>query len=374
MRTPLALLAVAVAMVLAGAGVWQAVQPAATTVEQDVTAIAATLRCPTCQGLSVADSDAAISRSMRDIIAEQLAEGRSPDEVRGYFVQRYGDWILLSPSPDGLGWLVWGLPVLALLGGAGVAVSRTRQPAAVSAADLEHAAELARLHADGRLALSQTPAGERLEAALDVAAQISDEQVTVAGRRAVMARIGAAVAAQRREAAAVVPSAPDRPAPSPTTPCPNRTSTRRHRLGWAGVTGTFVVVLVATLGTNLASRGAGDLPTGNLAAAEGTADPSPTAELEALLATVEQNPQDVPSRLELAGRLLQLGDVDGARANAQTVLEQRPDQPDGLLLLGLALATDGSAVAPQTLQRFLDNAPADHPGIPLARSLLDPPQ
>ncbi|WP_370325942.1 hypothetical protein [Euzebya sp.] len=54
------------------------------------------------------------------------------------------------------------------------------------------------------------------------------------------------------------------------------------------------------------------------------------------------------------------------------MLAQQPDQPDGLLLLGLALATDGSPVAPQTLQRFLDAAPAGHPGIPLARSLLDP--
>ncbi|WP_370325943.1 cytochrome c-type biogenesis protein CcmH [Euzebya sp.] len=80
--------------------------------------------------------------------------------VRGYFVQRYGDWILLSPEASGLGWLVWGLPVLAVLGGAGVAMAHTgRRPTAVSAADVDHAANLAALYVEGRVALPQTRRG-----------------------------------------------------------------------------------------------------------------------------------------------------------------------------------------------------------------------
>lgn len=79
--------------------------------------IAAGLRCPTCQGLSVADSNSPLAQSMRDIIDEQVAAGQGDDEVRQYFVSRYGDWVLLSPRADGSGWIVWVLPVAAVVVG-----------------------------------------------------------------------------------------------------------------------------------------------------------------------------------------------------------------------------------------------------------------
>ena len=132
----------------------------------------------------------------------------------------------------------------------------------------------------------------------------------------------------------------------------------------------FGVFVTGLLAINLAPRAVGELPTGNLPVA-GPAGPNATAEIDALRAAVDQDPSDLPARLELAAQLIQVGDTGGARTQARAVLDQAPDHPDGLLLLGLALTTDGSPVAPQTLQRFLDAAPADHPGISLARSLLE---
>lgn len=357
-------------------GLWQALDAPSGTPQQQTTAIAAGLRCPTCQGLSVADSAAPIANSMREIIAEQLADGRTPDEVRGYFVARYGEWILLSPRTGGLGWLVWFLPVAAVLGGTGAALSQTRRrPTAVPAADLDHAAELADRYAAGRLALPQTPAGERLEAALELASAIADdrEDASTGAQRNGMIRIAAALAAQRREATvpavaagrdrAAAPAADDRVAGAVL---------RRRGMSYAGGTAAFAAVLLGLLAFNLAPRGVGDLPTGNLP--EFDSGPSATAELDALRASVEQDPSNIAARLDLASQLLQAGDVGGAQVQARAVLDQQPDHPDGLLLLGLALFTDGSPVAPQTLQRFLDAAPPEHPGIPLARSLMDPQQ
>ena len=79
-------------------------------------ALAGELRCPDCQALSVAESHTAAADAIRAEIAEQLAAGRSVDEVRQHFVDRYGQWILLQPADP----LVWLLPVVVV--GIGVAL------------------------------------------------------------------------------------------------------------------------------------------------------------------------------------------------------------------------------------------------------------
>ncbi len=79
-------------------------------------ALAAELRCPDCQGLSVAESRTAAAQAIRGQIAEQLAAGRSPDEVRQSFVDRYGDWILLRPRAP-LAWVVPLALIAVALGG-----------------------------------------------------------------------------------------------------------------------------------------------------------------------------------------------------------------------------------------------------------------
>jgi cytochrome c-type biogenesis protein CcmH len=68
--------------------------------------LAAELRCPDCQGLSVADSPTTSAQEIRRQIDELLAGGATDDEVRAHFTARYGEWILLAPSSP----LVWLLP------------------------------------------------------------------------------------------------------------------------------------------------------------------------------------------------------------------------------------------------------------------------
>jgi len=80
-------------------------------------AIAASLRCPTCNGLSVKDSTSPMAGSMREIIDEQVAAGRSDEQIRAHFVDRYSDWVLLQPPASGGGWLIWVVPVLVAIVG-----------------------------------------------------------------------------------------------------------------------------------------------------------------------------------------------------------------------------------------------------------------
>ena len=89
--------------------------------EDRVRVIASELRCVVCQNLSVADSPAEMAVQMRGIVREQLKAGKSADEIRSYFVSKYGEWVLLAPPAHGFNLTVWILPFAALLAGLGFA-------------------------------------------------------------------------------------------------------------------------------------------------------------------------------------------------------------------------------------------------------------
>ena len=84
-------------------------------------------RCPTCQGLSVKDSEAGFSVQIRNKIEEMLQSGATDDEIRAYFVERYGEWILRSPPKRGFNLLLWILPALGMTGGMAFLFHKSRQ-------------------------------------------------------------------------------------------------------------------------------------------------------------------------------------------------------------------------------------------------------
>jgi cytochrome c-type biogenesis protein CcmH len=92
--------------------------PAADSVlDARTAAVASTLRCPVCQGESIQDSPAELAQQMRAIVKEKLRNGETPQQIQGYFVARYGEWILLEPAVTGLNVLLYALPVVLVLGG-----------------------------------------------------------------------------------------------------------------------------------------------------------------------------------------------------------------------------------------------------------------
>ena len=88
--------------------------PATHVSEETVRDVAAQLRCVVCQNLSVADSPSEMAAQMRAIVRERLEAGETPEQVREYFVARYGEWILLAPRRSGFNLLVWGFPLAAV--------------------------------------------------------------------------------------------------------------------------------------------------------------------------------------------------------------------------------------------------------------------
>lgn len=90
--------------------------------------LAAQLRCPVCQGVSVAESRSDTALAMQDQIRRMVESGKSDAEIRDYFVDRYGQWALLDPSGDGLGLALWVLPAAALAAGVVALMARRRRP------------------------------------------------------------------------------------------------------------------------------------------------------------------------------------------------------------------------------------------------------
>ena len=95
--------------------------------EAAVHEIAARLRCVVCQNLSVADSPSEMASQMRAIIRERLAAGERPEDVQRYFVDRYGEWILLEPPRRGFNLVVWLVPLAGLVAGLASAVVLVRR-------------------------------------------------------------------------------------------------------------------------------------------------------------------------------------------------------------------------------------------------------
>ena len=125
------------AIALVGLVVVLVLRPDVAGPSQRADALAAELRCPDCQGLSVADSPTAAAQEIRRQIDELVAGGATDDAVREHFVARYGEWILLAPRA-GIAWIVPFVVALVGLGVLGLIVARRRAvpaPAAVSDAE-----------------------------------------------------------------------------------------------------------------------------------------------------------------------------------------------------------------------------------------------
>jgi len=78
------------------------------------------LRCLVCQNQTLADSNADLAEDLRREVRELAVSGKSDDEIRGYLVARYGDFVLYNPPVKPTTWLLWFGPFALAVGGAGL--------------------------------------------------------------------------------------------------------------------------------------------------------------------------------------------------------------------------------------------------------------
>ena len=80
------------------------------------------LRCLVCRSETIADSNATLAADLRRQVREMMAAGKTDQEIFQHMVDRYGDYVLYKPPLTARTWLLWGGPILLLVGGAAIAV------------------------------------------------------------------------------------------------------------------------------------------------------------------------------------------------------------------------------------------------------------
>lgn len=383
-------------LLLVAVGVWQATRSGGPATPQDrAVAVEDSLRCPTCQGLSIADSPSPIAAGMRQEVERQLATGATADQVRGYFTARYGDWILLDPPRRGIGWLVWLLPIAVLLTG-GWQVSRTLSRRAttprraeddeVTAVQLQAAdalaagapeaceqwsepvtAALADLRS-ARLDAEVDPAAlpEAEDARLRLATALRDHPVPVASSappvdlQDVAAELEPFPEVEEQQP----PHGPDTAPPSDSTGSILRPRRLPARLALGAAALLFAGLIAVTLSGSLGSRTVGAVVTGTFAGGTATTRPPGAggADLGTLRRATQDRPGDVASWLAYASALDQSGDLAAAEPAYRKVLGLDPSNIAGSEQYAWLLTRGGSPNEAVTLL------------IPLARQHPDDPR
>lgn len=134
----------AVVLALALAGGARAVEPDEMlkdpAQEARAEAIGKQLRCPVCKTESIEESDADFTKDLRKLVREQVAAGKTDQQVLDYMHSRYGDFILLKPPFKPSTWVLWlAPPAILVLGGVFALLMIRRRPVTAEAAPLTEA-------------------------------------------------------------------------------------------------------------------------------------------------------------------------------------------------------------------------------------------
>jgi cytochrome c-type biogenesis protein CcmH len=333
--------------------------------EDRVRAIASGLRCVVCQNLSVADSPSEMAVQMRGIVREQLKAAKTPDEIRAYFVSKYGEWVLLAPTAQGFNLTVWVLPFAVLLAGLGLAVWFLRRWSRRGRDEPEEPVDpelLERVRAEvgggdfGQGRLQELPDDDHARIYQDLrelefdrqAGKLSEadyESLKQRYERQAVRRL-----AEIRENAAAPPP-PEREMTRPT-------DTRKSRRGWALAVGATVllaggITLGLLLGQSLRPRtSTEDSITGDFLTGTGPGGIS------------RPRPSEAPAAALRRGQeAFQRKDFKTAIEAFRAVLGEDPGHPLANAYMGMVLAQAGHADA---ALKALDRALSRTPNLPLA--------
>jgi cytochrome c-type biogenesis protein CcmH len=338
--------------------------------EEKVREVASTLRCPVCQNNSIEESPSLLAQDMKREVRERLAQGQSPDEIRQYFISRYGEWVLTKPRAAGINLSVWLLPVLALVGGGVVvwsAVRRWVRQGGASRGDQAHAnpaASVVELRA--RRAALQASLKE-LEAEF-AAGRLTAADLALLKERdeAELAPINDALKQHKKDA-------PDTLKPVLPQRAAGASGGWSARIAWAIGLAAFALILVVSLRGSVGARSEGGVITGTQTASAAPLDmelqqtgPLDSLRIAQLEARVRRDSTDVPALIELGHLYLSQRLIEQAILVDTLAIRLQPDAAgtaEAFAHLGMILWGMGQT---QGALQALDKALFLHPDLPEA--------
>jgi cytochrome c-type biogenesis protein CcmH len=381
--------------------------------EEQTRAIATELRCVVCQNLSVADSPSEMAQQMRAVVREQLQAGKTPEQVKEFFVSKYGEWVLLKPKTTGFSALLWILPYVVLVLGVITALWFIRRWSTVkkfhaTGADASEAARSELLKEDFARPDLEDPSPRA--GLLRERARLQDElselefdfqsgKLSDSDRIALKQEIETKAAAVMQQLRALPPEAPaTKAAPRDTRKIDTRGGSDRARLRrWQIVTGgIFLMLFGLALGVMLTQSirprlsendtMTGDFMTGTTAASgdvrvamnEGkqafARQEFPKA-IEAFKKVLSADPDNPEAHSYMGYILLQAGHGDGALMAFDKALSQAPNLPMALWGKGMVLYQDKKdfASARGIFERLLSLVPPGEERNEIAKVLAEIP-
>jgi cytochrome c-type biogenesis protein CcmH/NrfF len=278
-------------------------------------AIADGLRCPYCNGESIAEAPSAIARDLQDFIGEEVARGRSDEEIIDFFVATYGEQVVLDPPLFGWGLWLWLLPLLSLGGGAVLIRNRLRGGRVEAPSD------------PGAVAEQLAAVRQDLE---DIEIQIASGDLAAADARRLRTSYEAEVALLED-----------------ADPVGGPSMDRRRLVAGGLVLILGVAALTAAVIAVADDRAPNDLITGGVP--QNSLDDITNEEMELVVA---ENPDVVGMRLALAERYFEGSEFSDALRHYLYILE-RQDHPAALANVGWMTFLSGD---PGTGLRFVERA------------------
>jgi cytochrome c-type biogenesis protein CcmH/NrfF len=331
------LMVVLIAVVLGTVGIWRAYDAGPPSPEQRAIAMFEGLRCPTCTAESIADSQALISASMRSTVRDQIAAGRTDEEIREWFVQRYGPTVLLSPPARGLSLALWLLPAGVVLGAvvwwyAGTQRRNAGQPAP-------------------RISDETPPATAR--------SAPDPRQPVRPGSRATLLAVGSVMAVAAGGLVMLDLGGADDASAGAAGPA-----------GAAAPSGAVAADPALRALQEAVDRSPGDalawLALGRELDDRGDLDAAEAAYRKAL----HVQPEHSAARLRLAFVMVRTDRPEQATTTLRSLLRDEPGNAEALLLLGIVQRQNGDGRWEETLTRLLRESP-EHPAAPRVREMLD---
>jgi len=315
--------------------------------EATVREVASSLRCPVCQNNSVEDSPSLLAQDMKKEIRARLAAGETPDQVRKYFVSRYGEWVLTKPTAGGFNLSIWLLPFVALLAGALVVWVAVRRWVRQGDAPRPAAASGEATPGDGATLRARKAA---LQASLqDLEAEFAAGRLDARDLALLTERDQTELNAVN-EALRNVKKESTKPAARASQPV-SGFGRWSARLGWAVALGAFALVLVLSLRGSVAARSEGGVITGSQTASAAPVEmelqqtgPLDSLRIAQLEARIRRDSTDVPALIELGHIYLAQGMLQKAWLVDTLAIRLQPDAPssaEAFVHIGMILWSQG---------------------------------